>query len=157
MRYVCRLLWINLSPAKRTQISCVQARKGEPFLGLLLLNCLQLKIFMAKAFILVSFNRNIKPDQVWEGPVQGSHILKKFFLFNREGYLTHLKQSPGITPHCVQKTVGRIWFQALLLRGKGGHQGIRVSTDIVMANQYMVFINFISLIQEPLDESERGE
>ena len=87
----------------------------------------------------------------------GVSYVKKIFLFNVEGYLTHLKQSPGVTPHCVQKTVGRIWLQALLLRGKGGHQGITVSTDIVMANQYMVFLNFISLIKEPLDESERGE
>ena len=87
----------------------------------------------------------------------GVSYVKKIFLFNVEGYLTHLKQSPGVTPHCVQKTVGRIWLQALLLRGKGGHQGITVSTDIVMANQYVVFLNFISLIKEPLDESERGE
>ena len=32
------------------------------------------------------------------------------------GELTHLKQGPGVTPHCVLQTVVRIWWQS---PGKG--------------------------------------
>ena len=39
--------------------------------------------------------------------------------FNGWGDLTCLKQGPGATPHQVQQTVGKTWWQSSLLGGKG--------------------------------------